>query len=139
MHTTAVTSTFIALSAFFLLALCGRAEASSLAPDGIAISTHRAGGGDGGFGVAPEIFGDLVRHDIQAGRVAKSTVIYAGRARGACINFTGDKVAFLKLDGHVCVMNMDGSYFRELTNTKNHNASAIEWPAGCTYTGRAGR
>ncbi len=130
MHTTAVTSGFLALAAVSLLALCGLAEASSLAPDGIAISTHRAGGGDHGFGVAPEIFGDIVRHDIQAGRVAKSTVIYAGRARGACINFAGDKVAFLKLDGRVCVMNMDGSSLRELANTKNRNASAIEWPGG---------
>ncbi len=130
MCTNTVTSRFIAISAFSLLALCSQAEGAGLAPDGIAISTHRADGGDHGFGVAPEIFGDLVRHDIQAGRVAKSTVIYQGRARGACINFAGDKVVFLKLDGRVCVMNIDGSNFRELTNTKNRNASAIEWPAG---------
>ena len=130
MCTNTVTSRFIALSVLSLLAFCSQTEAASLAPDGIAISTHRADGGDHGFGVAPEIFGDLVRHDIKAGRVAKSTVIYQGRARGACINFAGDKVAFLKLDGHVCVMNMDGSNFRELTNTKNRNASGIEWPAG---------
>jgi hypothetical protein len=45
---------------------------------------NRTGFGDGGFGVAPEIFGNLVRHDIKADRVVKSTVIYAGRARGAC-------------------------------------------------------
>jgi len=130
MRKNAVTSTFIALSVLSLLAFCTQAEGSSLAPDGIAISTHRASGGDHGFGVAPEIFGDIVRHDIKAGRVAKSTVIYQGRARGACINFAGDKVAFLKLDGHVCVMNMDGSSLRELANTKNRNASAIEWPGG---------
>ncbi len=130
MRKSAVTSTFIALSAFSLLAFGSEAEGAGLAPDGIAISTHRADGGDHGFGVAPEIFGDLVRHDIKAGRVAKRTVIYQGRARGACINFAGDKVVFLKLDGRVCVMNIDGSNFRELTNTKNRNASAIEWPAG---------
>ena len=90
--------------------------------------------------MAPEIFGNLVRHDIKAGRVVKSTVIYAGRARGACINFAGDKVAFLKLDGHVCVMNTDGSKLRELTKTKNRNASAIHWPAGVEWEDRsAGR
>jgi len=130
MRKTALASAFIALSAFSLLAFCIQAEGSSLAPDGIAISTHRAGGGDHGFGVAPEIFGDLVRHDIKAGVVVKSTVIYAGRARGACINFAGDKVAFLKLNGHLCVMNIDGTGFRELENTINRNASAIDWPAG---------
>ena len=130
MRKTALASAFIALSAFSLLAFCIPAEGSSLAPDGIAISTHRAGGGDHGFGVAPEIFGDLVRHDIKAGVVVKSTVIYAGRARGACINFAGDKVAFLKLNGHLCVMNIDGTGFRELENTINRNASAIDWPGG---------
>lgn len=29
------------------------------AVDGIATSTHRIGGGDHGFGVAPSMFGDL--------------------------------------------------------------------------------
>ena len=103
---------------------------SAAGPDGIAVSTHRKGGGDHGFGVAPSIFADLVRHDIKEGRVAKSTVIYAGRARGARIGFAGDKVVFLKLDGRICVINVDGSGLRELSNTKNHNASAVDWPAG---------
>ena len=47
MRKNAVTSRFITLSALSLLAFCTQAEGSSLAPDGIAISTHRAGGGDG--------------------------------------------------------------------------------------------
>lgn len=120
----------ISLAALILPAFHHQAEGSSLAPDGIAISTQRPAGGDAGFGVAPEMFGNLVRHDIEAGRVVRQTVVYQGRARGACINFTGDKVAFLKLGGHVCVMNIDGTGFRELTNTRNRNASGIEWPAG---------
>jgi len=62
--------------------------------------------------------------------VVKSGVIYRGRARGACINHTGDKVAFLKLDGHVCVIGIDGKGFRELANTKNHRGSAMDWPTG---------
>jgi len=100
------------------------------AVEGIAVSTHRAGGGDDGFGVSRAIFGDIVRHDIQGGRVVKSTVIYAGKARGACINDAGDKVVFIKLDGHLCVAKIDGTDLKELANTQNHNASAIDWPLG---------
>ena len=48
---------FLTLAAVCLAAFCSRAEGASLAPDGIALSTHRAGGGDGGFGVARELFG----------------------------------------------------------------------------------
>ena len=51
MRKSAVTSTFITLSAFSLLAFGSQAEGSSLAPDGVAISTHRA---DGGIGLAEE-------------------------------------------------------------------------------------
>ena len=109
-----------------ILAAAGGAQAV----DGIAVSSHRAGGGDIGVGVARSIFGDIVRHDIKNNKVVKSTVIYRGKARGARINHDGDKVAFLKLDGHICVMDMAGRNLKELTNTKNRNASAIDWPLG---------
>jgi len=97
--------------------------------DGIAISTHRIGGGDG-LGVNRSVYGNLIRHDVTNSRVVKSTVLYKGKARGACISYAGDKVALLKLDGHVCVINMDGTGFKELTNTKNHFSSAMDWPIG---------
>jgi len=98
------------LAALVTLAVaCLPLEASNIAPDGIAISTHRTGGGDHGFGVGSSVFGNLVRHDIRAGHVEGSSVIYKGRARGACISFTGDSVAFIKLDSHLCVMSIDGS------------------------------
>jgi len=115
----------VAAVLFVLLILGGRAYAV----DGIAISTHRRGGGDG-MGVNRSVYGDLVRHDIKNDKVVKSTVIYAGKARGARINDAGDKVVFLKLDGHLCVMNIDGTNVKELTNTKNHFTSGLDWPIG---------
>jgi len=116
----------------FILALATLAvcAAGVYAADGIAISTHRIGEGDQGAGVGPSMFGDLIRHDIKDNRVVKSSVLYAGKARGAAINQTGDKVAFLKLDGPICVVNMDGTGLKGLKNAKNHNASAMDWPIG---------
>ncbi|NQT20177.1 MAG: PKD domain-containing protein [Planctomycetes bacterium] len=101
----------------------------SLAMDGIAISTHRRGGGDG-LGANRNVYGDLVRHDIEDNMVVDRFIIYAGQARGARINDAGDKVVFLKLDGHLCVTDIEGMDFKELTNTKNRVTSAIDWPIG---------
>jgi len=110
-----------------ILVVCASA---AHAVDGIAIATRRKGRGDLCFGVGRSVFGALVRHDIEDSRVVKSGVIYRGRARAACINHKGDKVAFLKLDGRVCVIGIDGKGFREFTNARNHNGSAMDWPIG---------
>ena len=119
------------LKAVSILAPVIIAAAASFAADGIAVSTHRTGPStDQGFGVARSVFGSIVRHDIKNDRVAASTVIYAGKARGACISTTGDKVAFIRLDGRICVANVDGTGLKELGNARNRNASAIDWPAG---------
>ena len=98
--------------------------------DGLAVSSHRSGGGDIGVGVGRAIFGNLVRHDIKDSKVVGRKVIYRGKARGARINHDGDKIAFLKLDGRICVIDIDGRNLKELANTKNRNASAIDWPLG---------
>ena len=100
------------------------------AVDWIAIATRRKGSGDLCFGVGRSVFGKLVRHDIKNSRVAGSRTIYKGKARRACINWTGDKVAFLKLDGHLCVIGIDGKGFKELKKTRNHNGTAMDWPKG---------
>ena len=96
------------------------------AVDWIAIATRRKGSGDLCFGVGRSVFGKLVRHDIKNSRVAGSRTIYKGKARRACINWTGDKVAFLKLDGHLCVIGIDGKGFKELKKTRNHNGTAMD-------------
>ncbi|NQT21250.1 MAG: hypothetical protein HQ592_16195 [Planctomycetes bacterium] len=109
-----------------ILAACCRAYGA----DGIAISTHRAGGSDTGVGVHPSMFGQVVRHDIKDNRVAKRTVLYDGRAHSAVINQTGEKVAFVRLEGHIWLMNIDGSNLHELPNARNRNGSSLDWPAG---------
>jgi len=113
------------VSAIILAACC-----HAYGEDGIAISTHRAGGSDTGVAVHPSMFGQVVRHDIKDNRVMKRTVLYDGRAHAAVINQTGEKVAFVKLDGHIWLMNIDGSNLHELSNTRNHNGSSLDWPAG---------
>ncbi len=57
------------------------AAVKPMAVSGIALTTHRPGGGDHGFGVGPATFGEIVRHDIKDSRVVGSRVIYPGKAR----------------------------------------------------------
>ena len=116
-----------AIAVLLLVGVCLRSVA---AMDGIAISTHRIGGNDAGPGVHMSMFGNIIRHEIRDGRVAESRVLYKGKARGAVINQRGNKVAFLKLDGRICLINMDGTGLKELANSRNRNASAMDWPVG---------
>ena len=57
------------------------AAVKASAVSGFALTTHRPGVGDHGFGVAPSTFGEIVRHDIKDNRVVGSRVIYPGKAR----------------------------------------------------------
>ena len=134
------------LSIAFGVSLCGLLPSNGMAADkakpandaavkasavsGIALTTHRPGGGDHGFGVAPETFGEIVRHDIKDNRVVGSRVIYPGKARAAVIDPSGERVVFIKLDGRLHVMKADGTDLQELAKARNRNASAVAWPAG---------
>ena len=106
------------------------AAVKASAVSGFALTTHRPGGGDDGFGVAPATFGEIMRHDIKDNRVVGSRVIYPGKARAAVIDPSGERVAFIKLDGRLHVMKADGTGLQELAKTRNRNASAVAWPAG---------
>ena len=112
------------------IGMCCLLTNQARAVDGIALTTHRPGGGDHGFGVGPETFGEIVRHDIKDNRVVGSRVIYPGKARAAFIDPSGERVAFIKLDGRLHVMKADGTGLKELARTRNRNASAVAWPAG---------
>ena len=109
---------------------CCLLASQAKAEDGFALTTHRPGGGDHGFGVAPSTFGQIVRHDIKDNRVVGSRVIYPGKARAAFIDPSGERVVFIKLDGRLHVMKADGTGLKELARTRNRNASAVAWPAG---------
>ncbi|HUU96138.1 MAG TPA: hypothetical protein VM487_10395, partial [Phycisphaerae bacterium] len=112
------------------IGMCSLLTSQARAVDGIALTTHRPGGGDHGFGVAPSTFGQIVRHDIKDSRVVASRVIYPGKARAAFIDPSGERVVFIKLDGRLHVMKADGTGLKELARTRNRNASAVAWPAG---------
>jgi len=106
------------------------AAVKASAVSGFALTTHRSGGDDDGFAVAPATFGEIVRHDIKDNRVVGRRVIYPGKARAAVIDPSGERVAFIKLDGRLHVMKADGTGLEELAKTRNRNASAVAWPAG---------
>ncbi|HUT59333.1 MAG TPA: hypothetical protein VNA25_15900 [Phycisphaerae bacterium] len=112
------------------IGVCRLLASQAGAVDGIALTTHRPVGGDHGFGVGPATFGEIVRHDIKDSRVVGSRVIYSGKARAAVIDPSGERVAFIKLDGRLQVMKVDGTDLKELARARNRNASAVAWPAG---------
>ncbi len=69
-------------------------------------------------------FGKIVRHDIKDSHVVESRVLYQGKAGAAVIDPSGERVAFIKLDGRLHVMKADGTGLKELAQARNHNASA---------------
>ncbi|MDQ2732288.1 MAG: hypothetical protein M3Y56_11560 [Armatimonadota bacterium] len=75
--------------------------------DGIAITIH---GTDNPYGPGSLAFwGNVIRHDIQHGKVVSSRTIYGGGdASFACISPLGDRVAFLKKDLSIAVTGIEG-------------------------------
>jgi hypothetical protein len=80
------------LSLLFAVAVCcllpsnrmvADAAVTASAVTGIALTTHRPGGSDHGFGVASSTFGEIVCHDIKDNRVVGSRVI-SPSARRIC-------------------------------------------------------
>jgi hypothetical protein len=95
--------------------------------DGFAVSTHWVGASDGGMGIN---FGNIVRHDVKKNVLSKDTVLYAGMARCAVINQTGDLVAFIVQSDGIWVIGADGSDLQKLKNSRNGNGSWMDWPQG---------
>ena len=95
--------------------------------DGFAVSTHWTGASDGGMGIN---FGDIVRHDVKKNAVIKDTVLYAGKARCAIINQTGDLVAFIVQSDGIWVIGADGGDLVKMKNSRTGNGSWMDWPIG---------
>ena len=103
------------------------AAVKASAVSGFALTTHRPGGRDSGFGVGPKTFGEIVRHDIKDNRVVGSRVIYPGMARAAVIDPSGERVAFIKLLGRLHVMKADGTGLKELARDAAGRISRIRY------------
>ena len=75
------------------------------AVDGVALGLHSEAAG------RPAT---LMRYEIREGKVARSRALCAENAIAACIGPWGDRVAFLKLDGTICVVSVEGGAVMEV-------------------------
>ena len=126
-------------SLFYLAALLILAAGIDCAAlDGIAVTTHSETGQPRSLH-SPN-WGNIVRHDIRGGAVAKSTPIYTGGDAGfACIGPLGNEVAFLRRDGAIAVVSINGGDARVVckrggSRDKDGNLPGvllhIAWPYG---------
>src|SRR5579872_2084396 len=94
---------------------------------GIVVSIH---GGNSSLAnlMDQHVSGDLVRYDIADGKTIRGTLIYAGGdATFACISPRGNRVAFVKTDGAIGLMDVNGGPVTTLTHIDSDMAY-IQWP-----------
>ena len=124
---------FLAIPALAMLLYAAPAGAL----DGIALTTHWTQ--DASNAIHAPRFGNIIRHDIQGSRVMRSTPIYTlGDAGYVCIAPTGDRLAFVRRDGAIVVIGINGEDPQEvarfttgLKDGKLERASGgIQWPYG---------
>lgn len=89
------------------------------AVDGVAIGLHSEAAG------RPAT---LMRYEIREGKVVGSRALCWETAAAACIGPWGDRVAFGKLDGTICVVSIKGGAVMELGKGAAA-ASGLQWPA----------
>lgn len=114
------------------LLLCG----SACAVDGVAITTHYVREGGDNINNLHN-WGNLVRHEIEGGRVIRSQAFYSrGDAGFACLSPDGTRVAFAKKNGALAVVEIGGGREVELCNLTGDHANSnpvvayLQWPAG---------
>lgn len=111
-----------------LVLLCTR---PGLAPavDGIAVTGHWSGTNENLYGG----YGRIVRHDITDSQVVSHTVLYenaSNPARNPVISPDGSRVAFLRQDGSIAVVPVDGGQAIVLQSAQSHGEACLDWPAG---------
>jgi hypothetical protein len=101
------------------------ASANVLALDGISVTTHWTGDNNMGSGG----WGEIWRHDIQAGAVVSSTKLTDGPGRNQVISPDGTRVAFVTLfTAKICVVSINGGPVTELADS--HIECCLDWPSG---------
>lgn len=73
-------------------------------------------------------FGEIWRHDLRDNTVVAHRMIYQGPAREPVINWNGTHVAFIKEDGTIAVMSIEGGAETDLV--LGHPYGCLEWPEG---------
>jgi hypothetical protein len=93
----------------------------ALAVDGISVTEHWEGSWNEMYGG----LGKIWRYDIVDSKVAGSKVIYDGVVRNALIGPDGKQCAFIRNDGKICVMSIDGGAVKELAS--GHSQGCADW------------
>ncbi|MBD3240246.1 MAG: hypothetical protein GF331_06635, partial [Chitinivibrionales bacterium] len=115
--------------ALAILTVCAM---SAVAVDGIAVTTHREPGRTSDWhGFRVNAFGTIVRHDLVNSKVVRCTTLYAhDSARCVVIDQSGSRIAFVKRDGGIHVMNIDGTGLTALPSGNIRHTSWLDWPSG---------
>ncbi|HUT99975.1 MAG TPA: PA14 domain-containing protein [Myxococcota bacterium] len=99
------------------------------AVDGTSVTTHWDGKNDNIFGG----YGRIIRHDIRADQVVNRVVLYDDPflpARNPVFSPDGLRIGFLRRDGRVCVMSVDGGPVTVLSRALSHGEACLDWPQG---------
>jgi hypothetical protein len=99
--------------------------------DGISVTGHWSGENKNLYGG----YGAIVRHDIVNSQVVGHTTIYETsteslKARNPVISPDGTRVAFLRQDGTICVVSINGGAPTCLSSAQSHGEACLDWPAG---------
>jgi hypothetical protein len=113
-----------------LLVLAGRGRAV----DGIVITTHYQS--DARVNIQDAMPGHLKRYDLKNDKVVASRVLYGkDGVTSTCLSPFGDRVAFVKADGMIAVVSIDGGPETDLVRfvdakPKTYQAvTSLQWPA----------
>jgi hypothetical protein len=93
--------------------------------DGIAVSARWSGSNANLYGG----FGKIMRYDIAGSTRSNTQVLYEGNARFATINQTGTHVAFIKENGWIAVVGIDGGAEKDLVKVPSAKGY-LDWPDG---------
>lgn len=100
---------------------------STWALDGYSVTTHWEGTDSPNFNG----WGIIVRHDIEAGRVAFEQVLYHEKiqARSPVISSDGSHVAFVRADGRIGIVPAAGGDVTIVDAPLTHPHAFLDWPS----------
>lgn len=99
----------------------------ALAVDGVSVTTHWSGLNALAYGGLGEIW----RHDIQDSQVVGHTLLYADEGlpgRGPTLSPDGTRVAFVRADGSIAIVSVDGGPPEILQESQCTPRAFLDWP-----------
>jgi hypothetical protein len=99
----------------------------AFAVDGISVTTHWSGVNALAYGGLGEIW----RHDIQDSKVVGHTLLYSDDllpGRGPVLSPDGTRVAFVRADGSIAIVSVDGGPPEILQQAQTTPRAFLDWP-----------